>query len=577
MKKKVLLYRWLFALSALEGMVGLAAIFTVPSKQGAILLGFSPARWALGGGLLALLAPFVGICIWSMLDCAGFEARIQRFEQQLRQGQAYANLLTLLCAAALVGSMVMALRFAPLVPLPVLFKAVISRGFPLIAWLTLVTCQALAGMTWLYRREFSGQVRQTLLGVLVAFVFLTALSIHVGVVYSVLTAERPLIWGLHNDTIHRFGHGADFYALYHASLNIQENISPYRNNLDGVTPYFYPFRYLPLLAQAGQLLLWLPPESAYLAWALLLELLLAAMALILWRKIANRWLRLAALCILLLSSPFFLEIYLGQFTFATLCLMLLSFFLPAGFVFYALAVALKVFPLAAIPALVASRRFWPHFFAAVLGVVALSLPYFLAHPSDWQRFAEANASPYSGMHTGNFGPVYLVYMAFHDLQFAPVVENWPFIAATLRWGLLALTAGLVLGTRDKNPLLGAAALMLAHFTGYTDVWEHHMSGVILIGLVLLTQPRQERWFAPLVMMCVALLALPTPHTFFDTLKDPALFDPAGSWPRYASYLVPMTKAVPELVLYLACAALLLKSILWPECSATELDKSRGKK
>lgn len=77
-----------------------------------------------------------------------------------------------------------------------------------------------------------------------------SIIVHLLIVYSIVV-HRPqsLIWPLHNDTIHRQGRGSDFYALYHASLNVQQGLSPYADNDDNLTPYFYSFRYLPVIAQ----------------------------------------------------------------------------------------------------------------------------------------------------------------------------------------------------------------------------------------------------------------------------------------------------------------------------------------
>ena len=45
----------------------------------------------------------------------------------------------------------------------------------------------------------------------IAFVLL----LHLGVVSGIITEGRPLIWPLHNDSVHRLGPGADFF--FHAS------------------------------------------------------------------------------------------------------------------------------------------------------------------------------------------------------------------------------------------------------------------------------------------------------------------------------------------------------------------------
>jgi hypothetical protein len=65
---------------------------------------------------------------------------------------------------------------------------------------------------------------------------------------------RSLIWGLHYDTVHRAGPGADFFALYHAGIMLEHGESPYASKeVPPVTPEFYPFRYLPIVAERDQL------------------------------------------------------------------------------------------------------------------------------------------------------------------------------------------------------------------------------------------------------------------------------------------------------------------------------------
>ena len=54
-------------------------------------------------------------------------------------------------------------------------------------------------------------------------ILLLLITLHLGIVASVAFDERPVIWPLHNDTIHRAGRGADFYAVYHAAMNLQKS------------------------------------------------------------------------------------------------------------------------------------------------------------------------------------------------------------------------------------------------------------------------------------------------------------------------------------------------------------------
>jgi len=98
-------------------------------------------------------------------------------------------------------------------------------------------------------------------------ILLLLVMLHLGIVASVAFDERPLIWPLHNDTIHRAGRGVDFYAVYHAAMNLRLGRGPYSDRPDGVTPYWYPFRYLPVVAIMFQPFTRLPPHDGLLSLA----------------------------------------------------------------------------------------------------------------------------------------------------------------------------------------------------------------------------------------------------------------------------------------------------------------------
>ncbi|HUK61973.1 MAG TPA: glycosyltransferase 87 family protein, partial [Dongiaceae bacterium] len=194
---------------------------------------------------------------------------------------------------------------------------------------------------------------------------------HVAIVATLFAGPRPVFWRLHNDTVHRAGPGADFYGLYHAAWNMAHGASPYDLHPDPVTPYFYPFRYLPIVAEAGRPLLLVPPATAHRIWIVADEAILLALVLVLARRFPGRGLRSFAIVTLLLSSPFFLELYMGQFTFAAIALAAIGLLVPWGAPVYAAGSVLKVVPMLAAPALVRHRRTWPHLVLGGLGVIVL--------------------------------------------------------------------------------------------------------------------------------------------------------------------------------------------------------------
>ncbi|MFC1462518.1 glycosyltransferase family 87 protein [Verrucomicrobiota bacterium] len=394
-----------------------------------------------------------------------------------------------------------------------------------------------------------------------AFAVLAAAGVvHIAIVASVCLQHKPVIWHLHNDTIHRVGPGADLYAIYHAGINMRQGLNPYSKNDDHTTPYFYPFRYLPVVALAATVLRVFSPETALLVWIIVVETVLWWLIAVFWHRLHSIRMRTFAVTALLLSSPYFLELYMGQFTFVTITFV--AFALLSGrlrVVTYTCACLLKAFPLAAGPALVRHRRYWPKLVVATTLVVVSSAPYFILRPDAWHAFYEANMRPFGGMHSGNYGFMHLLYLLIRDCGLSCVIFPWTITAAAVRWAALGGTALLVLFSKRDNAVLGVSALLLAHFISYVHVWEHHCSGIVVLGLLMLTVKYDRRWAVPLIVTSVVLLCLPTPFGVFDQAKNPALWDPAGGWPRYASYVVLLPKVIPTLALYVLCMTTLCRS------------------
>lgn len=408
-----------------------------------------------------------------------------------------------------------------------------------------------------------------------AFGVLAVLAIvHLGIVISVAKqplrvnaarpSERSVIWPLHHDTVHRAGPGGDFFAVYHAGVKRARGESPYSNKeKPRVTPEFFPFRYLPIVAQTlGRAAIAVQPTTAYRIWIGVLELLLAACVVVVWREVKLRW-ALGLSAVLLLSSPYFLELHMGQFTFATSALLALGLlFLDrsdrvrsraaiGGAVAFAAAALLKVFPLASGAALIRNRRGLVA--AAVAGglVAAMSVPYFALNPDDGRAFAKVNFGDTGagGFHGGNYGFLYVIFLAARDLGGAAGVKGFLTFAAVWQLFVLGATAALVLW-KKPSMLTGGLALAFAHMISYKHVWEHHASGAVVCGAFLLLRMVADdrtrmRWIA---LGCIVVLALPTPFVVIDAL-DVGVYDPTPQWSRFARYLLPMCKAIPALALW----------------------------
>jgi hypothetical protein len=400
----------------------------------------------------------------------------------------------------------------------------------------------------------------TLLAACAALIF----GLHALVVVNTVVEPVPRIWSLHNDTIHRKGRAVDFYSIYHAAILVQQGLTPYGEPTvpptDLVTPYFYPFRYLPIVATVAAPLTSITPSAAYHGWVVVLEGLLLTMLWFLWRAMQNKKLWLFCASALLLSSPYMLELYVGQFTFAATVFSALFLLSPRlGMVTFPLAALLKPFPMVIAPALVRARRYWGPLLLAGLLMVLLSAPYFQANPNDFEAFVSANFRPSMlGLHAGNYGLPYVLCLLARDLELTSLVANWENVYAGARWLLLALTATFVLLSGAKRPVLGSCTLLLSHFVSYLHVWEHHLSAIILIAAVLMVNHEARRRDTVLIALSMLALALPTPFTLFDVRKNPADFNPADTWPWFASYVVALPKVVPTVALFLLSLRALMR-------------------
>ncbi|MBK8481815.1 MAG: DUF2029 domain-containing protein [Proteobacteria bacterium] len=398
-------------------------------------------------------------------------------------------------------------------------------------------------------------------------------------------SHRAVIWPLHNDTIHRIGPGADFFAVYHAGQALAAGLDPYQQlETPRRTPYWFPFRYLPLVGQTlGRAASAFAPQTAYLLWLALTELmLLGLVGALLARQTRVAWQREVALGALLLSSPYLLELHMGQFTFVTVAAVALAVLLDArgpahsparwslrlgAALAYTGALLLKLFPAVAIPALLRQRRYWPLLALALGALTAALLNDFAGHPQRLRTFWELNFSqPVGGMDGGNVGLVYAAYLALERLWPAWHAAHWSSFLGLWRIGVLGASALVVLLARGRDLSVGVALLLLGHFVSYAHVWEHHTSGVLVLGVLLLLaeapgaapQPRRPRWDTAVVVAALVLLALPTPFALFDLEKDPRVVDPSAAWPLAARYLVVLSKALPTAALFVVALSRQLK-------------------
>ncbi|MBC8422905.1 DUF2029 domain-containing protein, partial [bacterium] len=348
----------------------------------------------------------------------------------------------------------------------------------------------------------------------------------------------------------------------------------------GEAPCRFPSRCLPAGGRTrGRALAAFPPRDAYRIWIVVLEALLAALVCMFLRRTEACRLRWFIAGVLLLSSPYFLEVHMGQFTFAATALLAMGVLrrdhprdrraTPRDEVFatatYALAALLKVFPLVTAPALLRERRLRRTLLVTGGVVLAASLPYFAAHPEGWDAFRRANLSSLAGgMDSGNHGLVYVIRQVAQDAGWAWLVERWNGFMSVWHASVVIGTTIVVWLSRRGGLGVAAAAMLLAHLVGYGHVWEHHLSGGVVAGVLALhavahpAAGRPDHRIAGWLIAALVLLALPTPFALFDTALNVTVWDPSAGWPAWQRYALPLAKVVPTLLLYVVCLAWLMR-------------------
>jgi hypothetical protein len=396
-----------------------------------------------------------------------------------------------------------------------------------------------------------------------------AVVVHTAVVLTILTepvlvatptSRAPLLKLFFHDVNHSPGPGADFFALYHAGVNARRGESIFAaTEHPQRTPYYFEYRYLPVLAQTlGRAATALPPRTAWLTWLLVTEVSLVACLLALRRLASRREDECFITVTLLLSTPYWLELYMGQFTFVAAALTVVGVACvvmqrtggaAVSAAFLTAASLLKVYPVIVLPAIVRVRRGWWIAAAAVVVLVATNAVPFLSDPLSLDRFWLKNfVGEASGLDAGNHGLLYALFVACDVPRDPAALVNWGRLTLLWRVFILAGTLAVVVTRSRIDVAVGAATLLIAHFLSYFQVWEHHYSAVVPAGLLLLiTTHRERRWPRLVIASAVVAIALPTPFA----LQNARLSNPT----QLMQLAGPLSKALPLLTLY--CAGIYL--------------------
>lgn len=395
-----------------------------------------------------------------------------------------------------------------------------------------------------------------------------ALAVHAALLAAVCTG---LLDGATNDSSERRrGRGVDFFSVYQAGVSARESCNMYAETGCPLgVPYAYPYRYLPFVGGAlAQAATAVEPETAYWAWVGVLEAVLLLGGLFVLGRAPPR-LRAPLAWVAALFTPFYLEVFLAQFSFLMGALVAVTAYAldrvgadraAAGRATAAWTAALLVKTNAFLLAmLVAAQARLRMLLLAGGTVVVLNVPYFLIEPGSWPE-AQENLGKITDpalTDAGALGLQSLVSLLAEPDAWVHYPESWRLGVSLALMTLIGLPV-LVAVWRRPDPIVGALALMSLHFVIYPDVWEHHYSLLLpLLALAIVLRAQLARG----LLVCAAALALPTPYALLewvsrdDPAYDPIAFDAQPPWPDAAVVGYHAWKVVPVL-------AILALSVRW---------------
>jgi len=392
-----------------------------------------------------------------------------------------------------------------------------------------------------------------------------AALIHLSMLVSWRTGTlNPLFF----DATVTHGHrGWDFYALYQAGHNVLTGHSVYESDgakIDMVIPggTYTPFRYLPVSAYTvGVLLNLVSPLWAYRLWVAFVELTLLGCAALTWRAIddPNRRARITSMW--LCFTPFYLELYMGQFSLVQGAMVLICLLLALrgrpGLPFDAAwigSVLWKQNTALFVPVIIRLRR-WRALIALALILGATTAPYMLLHPGALHAFLGNLRAEPPWFQMGNLGLRQWVFDAawsIGDVLGTPLEQG---AAVWIQRVVVLCGVGLPLALLaldpKPDPVSHLCLWMAAYFCVYHHVWEHHYV-MLLPVLVVLSIRRESVWLWAIYV----LLALPTPFVLIDPQGRVAVMD-AMRWtpirPLWQDLAYHASKALPALALYAGLA------------------------
>jgi hypothetical protein len=427
-----------------------------------------------------------------------------------------------------------------------------------------------------------------------------AALIHVGMLIG-WRWQMPLVPYFFDSTVLSGGRGLDFYSIYQAGYNARNGVDVYEGDpakVQVVVPYFTPYRYLPIVAYTVGLLLSLFSSlTAYKIWVVVIELTLLFCVFLTYRRARDPDLFARLACMWLCFTPFYLELFMGQFSLVQGALifgMLLNAEkkkerkreaegsrkkeeVSANSALSAVnleslwitSVLWKINTIIFIPVFMRLRRFRVILLTIII-VAATTLPYFLIFPTHWRDFLMNNfGNGVTGHELGNLGFRQFIFECLAALNASPALQRFiqpalisiiiglalalTFYASTSKPSLLNSDFWLLTSdspTSDFGPQTSdlLSLWLLVFFLLSPQIWEHHY--VMLLPVLVNLYRQKPNWFVSLIWLA---LALPTPFGFIGLQPVIAANHDLRAFPLepvWQPLLQHASKALPTLLLFI---------------------------
>jgi hypothetical protein len=410
--------------------------------------------------------------------------------------------------------------------------------------------------------------------------FFAGIAIHV---LFLLSLGSGFLNPLFLDSTYCSGRGADFYSIYQSAQNFRNHQSIYDTQPQTQSvPYFYEYRYLPFTALTiGQIFLFFTPQHAYIIWLVIQELCLIVNIMLTRQYLIKPAQRNIASSLWLLFTPYYLELYMGQFSFvmATLIFSMVYFWqkkrIVIGNLLWTLSILIKTFTVILIPVAIKIKNsksvVW-----VLLIVISLSLPYFILQPGTLDSFLKnINEGLSSETIDGNQGfeallGVILIRTSdlsyyLHENSSEISVEATDYIQLPLLlWTIVIYGASLFITMKSSHKYAFELFYLwiLTYFLTYKHIWEHHY--VLLLPLfifIFIQYSRQEPKYAipkSLFWTGFSITALPSLFIFLD--KHIINLDCEYSWSGWESILWHSPKPLICLIIYICLIKFLYRTV-----------------